>query len=333
MLKSHVVKGFWLGLPRSFCRNHLPDHDVTITLEDEEGNIYATNYLAKRTGLSGGWNGFAVVNELNVGDAVVFQLVTLTRFKVYIVRETKFTKTDGALGLDTSLGSNTPEEESSNEDVNSEEDPEATRFSCNAFGNGRHNKLDSEEADDDGLRSPDPDTDFSAVKSFRDFNIVLDGLDIEPKLFPDRLRRMYYQLCCARKAFLHRHLLKHISPGLAAGLIVETANIAEGIRASHASSSSHEDLSAWKTILQSLELAGMDVAFLRKRVDDLHVAAEEKLERDHAEEKMRALTLKMSSLNDALKDLCMEAEEMVEWIAKQKRKEEQAMRELATAPW
>jgi hypothetical protein len=136
------------GLPVSFCRNYLPDHDVTVELEDEDGHSYDTNYLARKGGLSGGWHGFVVQHDLKVGDAVVFQLVRPTRFKascasqifslllhhpfiivvfkytagvlpfliifnysfqVYVLRENKFTTTDGALSLlnlDTSKENN-----------------------------------------------------------------------------------------------------------------------------------------------------------------------------------------------------------------------------------
>ncbi|XP_072991173.1 B3 domain-containing protein Os03g0184500-like isoform X2 [Typha latifolia] len=52
MMHSHVIRGFWL------------------------------------TGLSGGWQGFAIFHELIDGDALVFQLIKPTMFKVYIVRAT-----------------------------------------------------------------------------------------------------------------------------------------------------------------------------------------------------------------------------------------------------
>ncbi|XWS54817.1 hypothetical protein CRYUN_Cryun10bG0121800 [Craigia yunnanensis] len=86
MLQSHVTGGFWLGLPVHFCKKHLPDHDERITLVDEEGDEFATKYLAEKTGLSGGWRGFSIDHNLVDGDALVFQLVTPTEFKVYIIR-------------------------------------------------------------------------------------------------------------------------------------------------------------------------------------------------------------------------------------------------------
>lgn len=53
-----------------------------MTLIDEDGNEYPTIYLARKTGLSGGWKGFAVGHDLADGDAVIFQLIKHTAFKV-----------------------------------------------------------------------------------------------------------------------------------------------------------------------------------------------------------------------------------------------------------
>ncbi|XP_061343152.1 B3 domain-containing protein At5g42700-like [Gastrolobium bilobum] len=86
MLQSHVSGGFWLGLPVWFCKKNLPKRDEVITLIDDDGNEYPTIYLPRKTGLSGGWKGFAVAHNLADGDALIFQLIKRTAFKVYIVR-------------------------------------------------------------------------------------------------------------------------------------------------------------------------------------------------------------------------------------------------------
>ncbi|XP_057964362.1 B3 domain-containing protein At3g19184-like [Malania oleifera] len=99
MLQSHVTGGFWLGLPVQFCKNHLPDQDETVTLEDEDGNESATKYLAKKTGLSAGWRGFAIDHELVDGDSLVFQLIKPTKFKVYIIRVDRSGDGGEALGV------------------------------------------------------------------------------------------------------------------------------------------------------------------------------------------------------------------------------------------
>ncbi|KAG2400570.1 B3 domain-containing protein [Vigna angularis] len=86
MLQSHVSGGFWLGLPVHFCKSNLPKGDEVMTLIDEDGNEYPTIYLKRKTGLSGGWKGFAVAHDLADGDALIFQLIKRTTFKVYIIR-------------------------------------------------------------------------------------------------------------------------------------------------------------------------------------------------------------------------------------------------------
>lgn len=53
-----------------------------VTLIDEDGTEYSTIYLAGKTGLSGGWRGFAIAHDLTDGDALIFQLIKRTTFKV-----------------------------------------------------------------------------------------------------------------------------------------------------------------------------------------------------------------------------------------------------------
>ncbi|XP_058110756.1 B3 domain-containing protein Os05g0481400-like isoform X2 [Magnolia sinica] len=86
MVRSHVSSCFWLGLPHQFCKDHLPRNVLNMILEDENGSEYDTVYIGSRTGLSGGWKGFAMDHKLGDGDALVFELVEPTRFKVYIVK-------------------------------------------------------------------------------------------------------------------------------------------------------------------------------------------------------------------------------------------------------
>lgn len=72
------------GLPGYFCRRNLPKRDEAITLIDEDGDEYPTVYLPRKTGLSGGWKAFAVAHGLVDGDALVFQLIRNTAFKVWL---------------------------------------------------------------------------------------------------------------------------------------------------------------------------------------------------------------------------------------------------------
>ncbi|KAG6542705.1 hypothetical protein Mapa_015864 [Marchantia paleacea] len=85
MLKSHTSGGFWLGLPSDFCITHFRKDELVI-LEDEDGLEWETIYLHHKKGLSGGWRGFSIDHDLEDGDAVVFELVKPSRFKVHITR-------------------------------------------------------------------------------------------------------------------------------------------------------------------------------------------------------------------------------------------------------
>ncbi|KAF3654988.1 putative B3 domain-containing protein [Capsicum annuum] len=86
MVRSHVYSCFWLGLPTRFCEDHLPKSTVDVVLVNEEGLEYEALFIGKRTGLSGGWRAFALDHKLDDGDALIFELIEPTKFKVYIVR-------------------------------------------------------------------------------------------------------------------------------------------------------------------------------------------------------------------------------------------------------
>jgi len=55
-----------------------------MVLEDEDGVEFDAVYIGKRTGLSGGWRGFAMHHNLEDGDSLVFELTEHDRFKVHI---------------------------------------------------------------------------------------------------------------------------------------------------------------------------------------------------------------------------------------------------------
>ncbi|XP_006654551.1 B3 domain-containing protein Os05g0481400-like [Oryza brachyantha] len=84
MVRSHVSSCFWLGLPSRFCKLHLPPREFKMVLEDEEGGEFDSVYIGNRTGLSGGWRGFAMHHNLEDCDSLVFELVEPDRFKIYI---------------------------------------------------------------------------------------------------------------------------------------------------------------------------------------------------------------------------------------------------------
>ncbi|KAE8804297.1 B3 domain-containing protein [Hordeum vulgare] len=86
MVRSHVSSCFWLGLPSSFCKDHLPPREHKMVLEDEEGVEFDAVYIGNRTGLSGGWRGFSMHHDLEDGDSLVFELAEPDRFKIYIFK-------------------------------------------------------------------------------------------------------------------------------------------------------------------------------------------------------------------------------------------------------
>ncbi|RLN34573.1 hypothetical protein C2845_PM03G28720 [Panicum miliaceum] len=272
MLQSHVVRGFWLGLPKDFSQKHLPKKQAGIVLEDEHGEDHHTTYLYYKQGLSAGWRGFAVDHDIKVGDVVVFELVKPTKFKA---------------------------KEESSEDVITDEDAKCQHV-----------------------------------------NLILDCLATDCG-FHGHLRRTYYELCCSQRSLLHKNLLRQLHPTLAAGVILETVSVAEGIRACKAQSSSREDFLNWKKTLESFELLGMNVAFLLKRVNDLLATRsressawqekykELKLERACAGEKMKVLELQLSNVKDALQKVDAEMEELESSL----KKSDEALQELASAPW
>lgn len=70
------------SFPLPFCKTYLPDEDEMFTLIDESGDEWQSKYLARKNGLSGGWRGFSIDHELVDGDALVFQLIEPSIFKV-----------------------------------------------------------------------------------------------------------------------------------------------------------------------------------------------------------------------------------------------------------
>ncbi|KAL8027669.1 hypothetical protein ABFS82_14G108900 [Erythranthe guttata] len=98
MQMSHVITKQRLTLPKLFCDAHLPKEDGIIVLLDENDQLHDTKYMMEvrdRYALTFGWRSFSTANKLLEGDVLVFQLVEPWKFKVYIVRDTIFTKVDG----------------------------------------------------------------------------------------------------------------------------------------------------------------------------------------------------------------------------------------------
>ncbi|GJN14731.1 hypothetical protein PR202_gb01587 [Eleusine coracana subsp. coracana] len=81
MVRSHVSSCFWLFLQKEPSFQRVQDG-----AEDEEGGEFDAVYIGNRTGLSGGWRGFAMHHNLEDGDSLVFELAKPDRFKIYIIK-------------------------------------------------------------------------------------------------------------------------------------------------------------------------------------------------------------------------------------------------------
>ncbi|KAK3135262.1 hypothetical protein QOZ80_5BG0416780 [Eleusine coracana subsp. coracana] len=110
MVRSHVSSCFWLGLPNSFCKKNLPSKEFRMVLEDEEGGEFDAVYIGNRTGLSGGWRGFAMHHNLEDGDSLVFELAKPDRFKIYIIKAIDDSVVDEAESDNKDAGGDTKDE-------------------------------------------------------------------------------------------------------------------------------------------------------------------------------------------------------------------------------
>ncbi|ESR36282.1 hypothetical protein CICLE_v10030084mg, partial [Citrus x clementina] len=312
MLRSHVTGGFWLGLSRKFCTDNLPKQDTMIVLEDESGSEYDTKYLVEKIGLSAGWRGFSIAHKLVEGDALVFHLVTPSKFKVYIVRSRGSDEVDCALGL--------LKLETCNQQVESEQSEDESK------------DLGSEVLN--GLKFCESVVDFKEVKSFQDFSIVVNDLVIDSAL-SKYLRTKYYELCCSQNSFLHNSVLDGLNCKLISGMISETINITDAIRASKLTTP-HDNFDTWDKTLKAFKMMGMNVGFLLIRLDQLMNLAstskrlqEARLERANAKEEKSALELKLSEVRERIDRLDSE----IEALGANPNNLDVMFQEMAKAPW
>ncbi|XP_059654933.1 B3 domain-containing protein Os01g0234100-like [Cornus florida] len=342
MLPSHVTGGFWLGLPKRFCNLHLPRHDETVILLDGSGEEYRTKYLADKNGLSGGWRGFSIAHKLLEGDVLVFQLIEPCKFKVYIVRANDLTEIDGAIGLLCLDACAKPMDIDQIENNAKQKDVEkwlqpipldhhqenikkdgvmvlsdlGPPASDQSIDNGDQAIDNGDYTSFEGIRFSESTVDFKDVKCFENFTILVDGLVMDSQV-PQHLRVKYYELCRSQEAFLHDHLVKGLNFNLAAGIISETVNIADAIRASKPTTS-QDDFTTWDRTLKAFEDLGMNVGFLRARLNRLLTLAYEsqkvieskRVERIQAVEEMKTLEAQRLEVELVIKSLDAEIESM-----------------------
>ncbi|KAI3446004.1 hypothetical protein Pfo_002669 [Paulownia fortunei] len=360
LLKSHLSGKFYLGLPKKFCDAHLPSHDDTIVLVDENEQEYSMKYSVRKNRLSGGWRGFSIAHKLLEGDALVFHLIEPCKFRVYIVRAGKLTENDGAIGRQTYDFQNSKPTSIVKMEDQMEENAcigkTARRIYLNSLAVDSHqetkkarlisdSKLDTVQSGNDidhfgsnvleGMSYSESVVYFKDVKGFEDFKIQVDGLILDSEI-PTNLRTKYYKLCCSQKMFLHDHLIKGLSSKLAVVMISETINIADAIRSADLATSLHH-LECWEKTLKAFEDLGMAVGFLRDRLHKLVSLSREsqmtieskRTKRAQADEEIS--NLEATSLN--VKTLIGSLVAEVEALKWKNEKLGFEFQELARAPW
>ncbi|XP_058215831.1 B3 domain-containing protein Os01g0234100-like isoform X3 [Rhododendron vialii] len=327
------------GLSGPFSKSHLPEKDTSVILEDESGEQFQVKYIQGRWGLSGGWRSFAMGHKLLEGDVLIFQLVEPNKMKVYIVRANGLTEVDGALSLlnlDAHVKQDDTEKDDADDGTIALDNKKRKRPISLQLAIVKKNKKASlqksvpkltesvvqlengcEEVGSEPLIGPR----FSSstiriwdVKSFKHFNILVDGLSIDSEI-PKHIRVKYFNLCQSRRAFLHARLFHGLNIKLVSGIISEIVNIADAIRACTLTTSRNK-FEVWEKSLKSFELVGMNVGFLSARlrrllslaikteVDvDVKKYVEAKTRKVQADDEIRKLKAKVVELKVASRKL------------------------------
>ncbi|KAK1423833.1 hypothetical protein QVD17_19142 [Tagetes erecta] len=343
MLPSHVTGGFWLGFPKKFCDAHLPKHDETVVLVDENGQESSTKFLVDKSGLSGGWRGFSIAHRLIEGDALVFQLVDRWKFKVYIVRVNDGNEIDGALALlNLAPCGLTRRVKDDSKTIQNAEDMDIDLSEQNIQENSL---VVSDQLEDnidyanspvsEGLRFTQSVLEFKEIKNIDDFSIVVDSLVIDCEI-PKHFRIKYYDLCQSQNAYLHENLLKGLNVKLAVGIILETVTIADAIKACKVDIT-RDDFDTWDKTLKAFEEMGMNVGFLRARISKLvgvlfesnKLLEAKKIEQLKAEDEKRVVIKKLCGIRDVIKKL----DDEIESLKLKGNNLESVFCKEANAPW
>ena len=186
----------------------------------------------------------------------------------------------------------------------------------------------------DGIRLSESKITFQQVTSIEDFSIVVNDLVLDSE-FPKHLRTKYYELCCSQGMFLHEHLLEGQNCKLVVGMICETINIADAIKACKLTISS-DCFEVWYKSLKGLEMFGMNVRFLIARLKKLMCVSskskrytEIRTKRDEAKKEEEVLKVK---LNEVRKTICSLDNELDSQNLNAKNLDVE-FQVLANAPW
>lgn len=82
----------------------------------------------------------------------------------------------------------------------------------------------------DGIRLAESVIPFKEVTGMENFDVIINGLVLNSEFSKYHLTK-YYELCRSQNSYLHEHILECLNFKLVAGIISETINISDAIRA------------------------------------------------------------------------------------------------------
>ncbi|GFY86501.1 hypothetical protein Acr_05g0001400 [Actinidia rufa] len=286
--------------------------------------------LLTRRDLAQGGESFAAAHNLVEGDVLIFQLVEPNKFKVYVVRANDLTEVDGALGL-LNLDAHIKQSDTGKDDADNAEiapnNKKRKRLKTlplavvkkkkkmglpksvqNSIQSVKQFENDSEEVGSEVLAGPrlsGSAVRFRDVKSFTDFNILIDGLCIDSEL-PEHIRVKYYALCCSKNTFIHARLVRGLNSKLVAGIIVKLVGF----------------LRARLRYLLNLAFESDDAPDARRYV-------EAKSGKGRAEDEIRDLEAKLVELKHTSEKFCAD----IESLKSKAERYEHKFQEEVDAPW
>lgn len=155
----------------------------------------------------------------------------------------------------------------------------------------------------EGVRVSEIAVPFKEVTCIEKFKVIIDGLNINSEI-PKPILKKYYELCRSQISYLHQNLVERLNCKLVVGLISETVNIADAIKACKITTA-ESDFLTWDKTLQASEILGMNVSFLRTRLTELASLASEaqrykdsRLEREQREAEYRAMLANYLEVKD-----------------------------------
>lgn len=191
--------------------------------------------------------------------------------------------------------------------------------------------IDSEVLE--GIKLSHSDIEFQDIKNLKSFILTMKDLTIDYEISEQVLTK-YYELCRSQNSFLHKNLVQGLNSKLIAGIISETVNIADAIRASKLSTPRNE-FEKWEKSLKSFKQLGMNIGFLLSRVEKLLKLAFE-LEQAFDLKKYREAIFRKNRVRVKILELKTEAnrlEREIKILKVKAEKHELTFQGLVNSPW